>query len=90
MICNPLTMADIAGPQGPFLLEVLLRDATGSNPRWVLQQSVKTLQEGLRVASRMEQAYRYRLYLSPADGYLYLEWRDDDNGETCSPVWERK
>lgn len=87
MIMNPITLADIAAPAGPFLLEVRMTSPLPPhNQRWVLVQSVATADEGLRVASRMSQSYAYRLYISPDVGYLNLEWVDDE-GDYCRPEW---
>ena len=85
-ICNPATRGELAGAQGPFLLEVLLGKAQIPGGRWQLQQSVRSLEEGLAVASRMSQAYEYRLFMGRDHGYLYLDWQDDADGY-CSPRW---
>lgn len=85
-----MTRADIAEPQGPFLLEYLAERHTG-RPSWALVRSVQTAEEGLSVASRMSSAYDYRLFISPAVGYLYLDWADDpDNVDYCKPQWVRR
>jgi hypothetical protein len=91
MIHQPLTVAELRGPTGPFLLEVRLTDPVApASRRWQFQQSVRDLEEGLRVASRMSQAYQYRLFLGAAHGHLYLDWQDDEGADTCSPVWVRR
>lgn len=83
-ICSTSTRSELAVPQGPFLLEVLVGKARIPGGRWQLQQSVLSLEEGLAVASRMSQAYEYRLFLGRDFGYLYLDWQDDADGY-CSP-----
>jgi len=91
-IQQPLTVGDLAGPRGPFLVEVLMTRGTyaGSHERqWVLVQSVRDADEGLRVAARMCQDYQYRLFVSPDVGYLYLDWQDGE-GEECTPSWVRR
>ena len=91
-IQQPLTVGELAGPRGPFLVEVLMTRGTyaGSHERqWVLVQSVRDADEGLRVAARMSQAYQYRLYISPDMGYLYLDWQDGE-GDECNPAWVRR
>lgn len=89
MITRPLTVADLNGPVGPFLLEVLLTRGTyaGDHERqWTLVRSVASLDEGLRVASNMATCYDYRLFLGAAYGYLYLDWQEDTDG-MYSPIW---
>ena len=87
-IQNPMTLADIAEPRGPFLLEIRLTNPLPPhNQRWQLVHSVATAEEGLRVASRMSQSYAYRLYISPDVGYLSLEWEDEPDSDYCRPVW---
>jgi hypothetical protein len=81
------TFAEMGGAVGPYNVQVLLGRATGE-PRWVDVQWVPTMEDGLRVASRMEQCYEYRLYLGKAHGYVYLEWVDDaDDADMCVPTW---
>lgn len=87
-----LTRADLDGPKGPFLLEVLMsrgKYAGDIERQWVLLHSVQTTEQALAVASAMSQAYQYRLTLEPGD-YLFLDWQDDENADTCSPVWVRR
>lgn len=75
---------------GPFLLEVKLTNPVPPhNQDWRLVQSVADREEGLRIASRMSQAYAYRLYIGPDMGYEYLEWDDNPTDpDTCVPVWK--
>lgn len=78
------TLFDI--PTGPYLLEI---KGHGENAAWTLIQSVKTEEEGLRIASNMSPYSNYRLYIGPAWGYKYLEWEDDkENKDMCVPVWK--
>lgn len=89
MIHKPLTISETNPLQGPFLLEVFLtrgKYAGDIQREWVALVSVSTAQIGLYVASQMATCYQYRLYLGPADGYLYLDWRDDGDG-LFSPYW---
>jgi hypothetical protein len=86
-----MTTAAFSGPQPPYLLEVLLSDPVGSRPRrWQLVQAVNSLDEGLAVASRMCQSYRYRLFLGADYGYLALDWADSEtDSDLCEPRWVR-
>ena len=85
-----ITFADLQGPQGPFLLQVLMGRAT-KEPRWVDVQWVDSAEQGLAVASKMAAEYEYRLYLGKAWGYLGLDWvEDEEDTDYCKPVWVRK
>ena len=85
---SQLTLSDIAGPAGPFLLEIKRFDPDRGTQFWQLLRSVKSLDEGLRVASNMCASYSYRLFLGAEWGYLRLEWADDPNDpDMCLPKW---
>lgn len=73
----------------PFLLECLMTNPVSPHERrWVLVQSVASMEEGLRVASRMSTSYQYRLYCGPGYGYYMLDWQDDPtNAGMCIPAW---